>query len=333
VNDWAFFATIFAQFDVQFLAAVNAMIGQVLDVARAPLVAAITVWLAGSTIDELLHPGGEPLLRLVRKAIRAGVVVIALTAATYNQLAGQMLLTELPNGITAAITGATGAPQLAPAAFDHVWGAAWASGLEVYKNLPSWSLKGVALGILVGLYFIGAMLAISVAFLIFVASHILLGLVIAVGPLFVALFLFERTQRFFNGWIGTVLSLIMLQVFVVGILGLLINVETQIVKEIAGANGAAGVNANDEITQLKLIIEAFAVFAMMAFLTTRLPGLAGAVMSGVAADIAPISHMVHSALYAGTAGPAVSAARAAGSGVRAGSAAAMRSIRASGAAP
>ena len=74
--------------------------------------------------------------------------------------------------------------------FDDVWNQAYTSGLIVYKNLPSLSFEGSAARSLVFTFWAVALAAVAIGFLMFLASHVLMALLIIVGPIFVACALF-----------------------------------------------------------------------------------------------------------------------------------------------
>lgn len=326
MNAWQFFGYLYQHFDVQLMAAVNPMAGAAAQAVQKPLLAALTLWLALTAADDLMRPSGDPLKPFLRRVIRAGVVLAAVTTVTYTQVFANELLNDIPNGVSQALAGATGGQQVTANAFDQLWGSAWAAGDEVYKNIGAYSLKGVALTILVGLYWIAAIVAVGIAFLVYIASHILLGAMVSLGPFFVAMFLSDYTRRFFEGWIAVCLGLVVTQVLVVALLALLIGVENEIVREIAASGAAAGINANDVPAELHYLLEAGACYALMAFLAMQLPAFAARVTNGVAPDVRAISNMAHSAITGPVQAGAAAAAPVAASGARAGVAAGARRV-------
>ena len=78
------------------------------------------------------------------------------------------------------ISGATTNGPLAPAAFDNLLNGAYAGALQVWKSLSGWSAKSLGMSIVDGAYILASALARRcVAFIIFMAMHVLLGLCIA----------------------------------------------------------------------------------------------------------------------------------------------------------
>lgn len=331
-NAWTFFAYLYQHFDVSMLQAVQQIIMTLANALSRPLIMAITLWIAGTAGVELFSPGGDPMMGLFRKIIRAALVISAVSAANYTTYFGTFLLTTFPAELTAVVTSSTVGTALGPAAFDTLFGGAWASYLEVLKNAPSfWSAKGMGIAILASLFIIAAALCIGYGFYIYLSTHVLLGVAIAIGPLFVCCILWVRTTRYFDGWLGACLGLAVAQVLIVTLLSLLITVETDILKQIAALNGKGAINFNDEFAQIHYMLEGMILFAGVGYLAKQMPDLARAIMGGVSAGIAPITSMASAALSTAvmTAGGAVSG----GIGAVASRAAGMRSLTPAGSSP
>lgn len=294
MNSWTFFANLYTAFDAVFIGAVQKGINNIAAEFQAPLVSAVTLWLAGMVSMEIMTPSGEPMLALLRKLARVALVVSALATATYSQIFGTFLLTTLPNELVGVISGALPGASLAPAAFDKFLGATWAGAVEVWKSIHGWGPQSFGTMIVVGLDVTFSAVAIGIAFLIFMAQHVLLGVTIEVGPAFIFMLLWTYTARFFGGWIGVVAALITMEVLLVALLSILINVDTDIVQQIAAldGNGANAFNASDEFGQLHLLIEGMILSASMGFFAGVLPFVAQAIAGGVAAQVAPLTQAV-----------------------------------------
>ena len=120
-----------------------------------------------------------------------GAVVVTLVgnAGNFNQWIGTLFLTTIPNEIGQAINGSFGgggAPVSGGQQFDAVWNAAYKAGLIVYNNLPSVSLKGYRSSFCVFGFWGVALAAVAIGFLMFLASNVLMALLVAVGPIFIA---------------------------------------------------------------------------------------------------------------------------------------------------
>jgi type IV secretion system protein VirB6 len=330
MNSWTFFQWIFDNFDAQFLGAVQANANNLVQAVQAPLLVGITVWLAATASIELYGAGTDPVFMLVRKCVRAAIVLGLVGAAGYTAIFETFALTTLPNELTAAITGAQGdAGALTPAAFDRLLQGGWIAVVEITKNISVWEPKTAILAIFaILIYGVGA-LFIAIGFLVFIASHIMLGLAITVGPLFVAMLLWEKTVYLFSAWISTLLALIMTQVLVVALLALLLTTETNLIQQITALGGANGANANDIGGQVHFMIEACLLYFMIGYLAPKIEKLAEALARGAAPGIAGLSAMAHGALGRGASAAgseAASGARAGAVGLARSGAAGMRSV-------
>lgn len=148
MNSWAFFQWIFDNFDAQFLGAVQANANNLVQAVQAPLLVGITVWLAATASIELYGAGTDPVFMLVRKCVRAAIVLGLVGAAGYTAIFETFALTTLPNELTAAITGAQGgAGALTPAAFDRLLQGGWIAVVEITKNISVWEPKTAILAI------------------------------------------------------------------------------------------------------------------------------------------------------------------------------------------
>jgi type IV secretion system protein VirB6 len=313
--NWNFFATLYTGINSPIQDFVGVVIAAVTGYVTPILRVLIVVYVAGMATIATLNPSQEPVTNWLRHLIRAALVYfIVSSAANFDQYFGTLFLTTLPTEIGNAISGAAGTHSITGGAFDTVWNKAWTAGLVVYKNLP-WSIKGMALEFLVVLYWLVAIATIGVGFLIFLSAHVMLVLVIAVGPLCICCFLFPSSRRFFDGWIGTSVALVLTQILSIVLLSLLIDTENATIAQIASDN--AGGN---EIAQLQLLLYGVVMFIMCALLASQLPGIATGIAGGVHQQVSVYSQAIYGSVgqigrgAAATAGSAVSGtARAIGS--------------------
>ncbi|MFL5252517.1 MAG: type IV secretion system protein [Rhodopila sp.] len=333
MNAWHFFAYLYQHFDQTFLGWVQQTITSLATAMRAPIIASVTLYIAGLAAIELFEPSGNPMSFLIRKVIRGAIVILAITAANYSDLFGTFVLTTLPNEITAAISGAAGGnATLAPDAFDKMLGQMWVAANEAYKNVSGWSAKSFGLVICIILFAVFSALAIGAGFLLFMAQHVLLGLCIAIGPLLIGTLLWPKTARFFDGWIGAVVTLILSEVLIVALLSMTVVVDGEPLRQIAAMNGANGINASDELGQIHFLIEGLILSASIGYYARLVTHVAMRIAGGIAAEVSPATRMISSAVSntVGIAGKAVSGAT--GAAISAG-AAGMRSLKPAGKAP
>ena len=310
--NWDFFATLYTSIASPLDSSVSGVITAITSYLTPILKAMIVVYVGGTALIMMMNPTQEPLTGLLRNLVRSALVFFIISsAANFNQYFGTLFLTTLPTEIGNSISGATGAYSLTGGAFDDVWNRAWAAGLVVYKNLP-WSIKGIALQFLVVAYWILAILAIGVGFLIYLGAHITLGLVVAIGPLFVACYLFPATRRFFDGWISALVSLVLVQVLSITLLSLLTRTEDMTIAQIVG-NGSGG----NEIAQLQLLLCGTMLFVICALLAAQLPGIAIGIAGGVHQQVSVYSQAIYGSASQVGRRAATSAVNAVGSTARA----------------
>jgi type IV secretory pathway VirB6-like protein len=329
MDTWTLFQFLYETFDVQFLTAVNTNANNLLSALTAPLIVGVTVWLAGTMAIELYSPGAEPLMLFVRKLIRAALVVGLITAAAYATIFEQFVLTTLPNELTAAITGNQSAGALTPDAFDKLLQGGWVSVVLILKNVSAWNPQSVILALLAVIEFGIGGLFIAVGFLVFIASHIMLGLTITVGPLLVCALLWDKTVYLFNAWISTILSLVLTQVLIVSLLALLLRTENNLLQQMVAANSAGGVNFNDIGGQVHYFMESALLYFMIGYLSPKIAELAQSLTRGAAPGIAGASQMAHGMLGSAASRvgqDAAAGAQAASGATLSGGKAAMRSL-------
>ena len=159
--------------------------------------------------------------------------------------------------------------------FDDVWNQAYTSGLMVYKNLPSLSFKGALLSLLVFAFWAVALAAVAIGFLMFLASHVLMALLIIVGPIFVACALFEASRQYFVGWLSTCISTVVSQVLVVALMSLMIRIETSELSRLSPASTGA-----NEVGQIGALLGVAALLGICAWLARQIPSVAVGIAGG-----------------------------------------------------
>jgi type IV secretion system protein VirB6 len=303
--NWTIFTDIYNLVDTPLEGAINSIISALTGYVSGPLKYFIIFWLAGSAIVVAINPSGFPLNRLAGQLIRAALAMsLVASAANYNQWIGQVAQ-QLPTDIGNALVGTVGGTAVTGGSlFDGVWNKAWTAGLTVYRGLPdSWRGLGLAIGVLV--FWLVAVATVAVAFLVYVVSHVLTALVIAIGPLFAAAAVFPMSRFLFSGWLSALASSILAQVLVVTLLSLMMNVETtELAKVVAAQSGGANGPG-----QMQTLLGVAALLLICALLIKQIPSIA----VGIAGGIYHATGVYAASLYAG----AAAAARGAGAAIRA----------------
>jgi type IV secretion system protein VirB6 len=235
------------------------------------------------------------MMDVVRGAI---VVTLVGNAGNFNQWIGTVFLTTIPNEVGQAINGSlggSGPPVNGGAQFDAVWNTAYKAGLMVYNNLPSVSLKGVALTFCVFFFWGVALAAVAIGFLMFLASSVLMALLIAIGPIFIACALWPGSRAFFSGWIASCVSTVTAQILTVALMSLMLQVETAELGRIA-SNPA---NAN-EVGQIGSLLGVAALLGICSLLAKQIPAVAVGIAGGAYHNLNSYANAIGAAGTAGS---------------------------------
>jgi len=312
MNDWHVFTWIYQSFWQPFLAAVNAMAGNLSGAVILPATAGATIYIAAMAYQDLYGGGANPILDLARRCVRIGLILACLTTGTYVGTISNLVLTTVPNELAQAVTGAA---AVGATAFDKLGGQVWGSCAQVWNNLSVFDVKSIVLGIFAGLYLIYSATWIAIAFAIWLITQIGLGLVIAIGPLAIACLLTPQTARFFNGWLASVVTFIVAELMIVTLTAVLVTTVNNTLAQILTANAATGANANDLGAEIHQLVNAGLMFTIAGFNSLAIVPIARAIGGGAAAEIAPVTRWAHGQVASATkAAPAAAASAASATG-------------------
>jgi type IV secretion system protein VirB6 len=210
----------------------------------------------------------EPVVTGLKRIVVVAVILgVALRLWLYNSLIVDTFY-NAPAQVTAALVG-SGDPV---GTIDAIW----QSGGTVAGNL--WAKGGLLTGDF-GFYLAGAIVWILIgalciyAMFLIALSNIAMAILLALGPLFIALLFFETTKRFFSAWIGQLANYALITVLTVMVGALLL----QVVKSYAAQTAARG-TAIVTVDALNMVLIAMLVFLMM----RQVMPIASALASGVA---------------------------------------------------
>lgn len=316
MNGWTIFETLALEIQQPLLAMVDAMISALTGPVGQVFRAGVVVMLAWLMLKAAITGGsGNPISDLEGKLILSGAVfILASQGAVYHTYIADLFLQKMGQEISALIGGGSGA--ISGQTFDKIYNTAYVAGLATYKAL-SWT--DIGLQILVVVYWLVALLAIGLGFLIWMSSYVLLALFIGTGPLFVAMYPFGALKSISERWLGAVIAAIILQVFVVALLTILTGAETNMIGKIVA------VGSGNAMQQLQLLLGGLALFFVCGLILTQLPGAASSLSGGLAFHAGGIV----AGMSAAGAG-AASATGAAVSGIAAGGRAVSSGVRSMG---
>lgn len=322
-NNWTFFQDLTTQLLALVQAAGTAIENSTDGYVNTLIMISLTAWIAFRGVCAAY--GKITLGTLMHDIVRGAVIVFLLQIANYDQYVGNVATAiplEVGNALSAA--GMNNANVVTGAAFDNVFSVAVKAGLLTWDHIPRFSFSSIPLWFGVMAYIVVAIFAIGIAYLVYMASLIMMILLIKTGPLFVFLFAFEVTTKFGAGWVAALVTTILAQIFTMAILVFFVGTEqATIVKITANLGGGTDNFINDIVT----LLEAAFLLFMIGNLVRHSPGLASTIGGGVYQGVGGlIDKATGSATGAakGTVGGIATAARGVSTGTRTATATVVR---------
>jgi type IV secretion system protein VirB6 len=242
----------------------TALVAEALEPATVTLA---TVYVAVWGYLQLTGRIDEPLVTGVRRLVMLAVVLGgALHLWLYDSLIVDTFY-RAPAELAAAVVGAPVDPV---ATIDAIWneggavaGFLWSSGVHFLNG--GFLAAGCVVWVLMGLLCVYTMFLIAL-------SSIALAVLLALGPLFIALLLFDATRRFFEAWLAQLANYALITILTVLVAALLL----QIVQSYAAQTVALG-NAITTVDALDMVLAAVIVFLLMRQVMPIAASLAGGV--------------------------------------------------------
>jgi type IV secretion system protein VirB6 len=260
-----FFATFWSWLAVQLNGYIGTNTARVAAALEPALVTMAVVYVMGWGYLQLTGRIEEPLLLGLRRiALLALVLGGGLRLWLYNSLIVDTFY-NAPAQLAAGVIGVSDPVTTLDAIWDR--------GGAVAQQL--WSRGGVLAGD-VGFYLAGAavwaligMLCVYAMFLIALSS-IASAVLLALGPLFIAMLLFQSTRRFFEAWLAQLANYAFITVLTVMVASLLL----QIVQSYADQTAALG-SAILTVDALDMVLLAVLVFLLLRQIMPIAAALAG----------------------------------------------------------
>ncbi len=229
------------------------------------------IWIAIWGYSMMMGKSEAPLQEGFFRILRIGfIMTLGLTVGRYNHTV-VTFLSETPQTIAAILSD--GHNQDAASLLDHLF-----SQIFVLAD-NAWRQGGVMDGNF-GMYFlaiavllIGSCLTLIVAFFILL-SKVMVSILLAIGPAFFVLLLFQATQRFFESWLGMVLNFGFILLLGVASGQLMTSVATSYLTQIA--------NNHSAITTLSDSSMLCVVLGLCILVMKQIPAMAAALGGGVA---------------------------------------------------
>lgn len=261
-----FFATFWSWLNSQLAMYIGDNTARLAAVLEPVVVSLATIYVMAWGYLQLTGRLDEPLVAgLKRIAILALVLGVGLHLWLYNSVLVDTFYTA-PAQLAAALVGSSDPVGT----IDTIWesGGAVAGALWNKSGVGFWAPFGFEIAGAVVWLFIGTLCVYSM-FLIALSS-IALAVLLALGPIFVTLCLFEPTRRFFAAWIAQLTNYALITVLTVMVAALLL----QIVQSYAAQTAARG-SALLTVDALHMILISALVFLVMRQVMPIAAGLAG----------------------------------------------------------
>ncbi len=260
-----FFGTFWTWLNTQladYIGANTALVAQALEPA---LVTLATVYVMVWGYLQLTGRIEEPLVTGVRRLVTLAIVLgVAMHLWLYDSVIVDTFY-RAPSQLAAAIVGANDPVGM----IDVIWarggavaGFLWNNG-GVFSGDFGYYIAGAAVWILMGL------LCVYTMFLIALAS-IALAVLLALGPLFLTMLLFESTRRFFESWIAQLANYALITILTVLVAALLLRVLESYATQTA-ALGSAIVTV-DALDMLLMSVLAFLLMRQVMPIASALAG-------------------------------------------------------------
>ena len=262
-----FFATFWTWLNGQLGAYIGANTARLAGILEPVVVTLSTVYVMAWGYLQLTGKLEEPVVAGVKRIVLLAVVLgVSLRLWLYNAVLVDTFYTA-PAQLAAQLIGATDPVG----SIDSIWqnggsvaGVLWAKGGLMFSD-PGFYIAGALVWLLVGALCVYAMFLIALAS---VATAILLAL----GPLFIVLTLFDATRRLFVAWIAQLTNYALINILTVMVGALLL----QIVNTYAAATAARG-TAILTVDALNMVLVAVLVFLMIRQVMPIAAALAGGV--------------------------------------------------------
>lgn len=279
-----------AQVDTAVTGFYLAAAGRVAAAAVTPFRTMVTIYIVlwglafwRGLINEPLSDGIGRVLRIVL------IGTIALSAGVYGPRIASFLY-NTPAELASVVAGGPTAPQT-------VMDSALSKGNDIagaFMSLVSLGAIGASIAAILSAMIVWIFTAIVVLYgaALIVLSKVILGMVIAVGPLFIALLLFDATKRFFESWMGQALNylfIFMLVATAVNIMFALWAPQLQYALD----NNAAGFSA-----LIPMIVVGGAAFIILMQVPALASGLAGGVQLGTLGAVGWVGNKMRGAASA-----------------------------------
>jgi type IV secretion system protein VirB6 len=207
----------------------------------------------------------EPFVSGLKRILTIAVVLgVSLRMWLYNSIIVDTFY-HAPVDLAQAVIGATDPVKT----IDSIWaqGGAVAGYLfsngGVFRGDPGFYIAAVVVWVLMGLLCVYTMFLIAL-------SHVALAILLALGPFFIAMLLFESTKRLFDAWLAQLANYALITLLTIMAAALLLQIVDTYAKQTADRGDAILT-----VDALNMVLVAMLVFLFMRQVMPIASGLAG----------------------------------------------------------
>jgi type IV secretion system protein VirB6 len=248
-----FFATFWSWLEGQLAAYIGTNTALVAAALEPAIVSLAVVYVMVWGYLQLTGRIEEPLVAGLRRLVLLAVV---LGASLHLWLYNTVIVDTFYRAPAELASAVVGAPDPV-ATIDSIWaqggavaGNLWNNG-GVFNGDFGYYVAGAIVWVLMGLVCVYTMFLIAL-------SSIALAVLLALGPLFIALLLFDATRRFFEAWLAQLANYALITILTVLVAALLLQIVAAYAAQTA-ARGAAIVT----VDALDMVLVAMLVFLLM----------------------------------------------------------------------
>jgi type IV secretion system protein VirB6 len=264
------FDSFLKEFEQPITAFVSTSVSNLASYIDGPLRTAVMLYVILYGFAVMRGAISEPIMEFAWRAMRIVVVVLLATnSSTFQQYVTGLFFDSLPKEIGNALAG-SGLNTSSGAPFDQLL----SKGIDVANKIYDQAgLTNVAPALIAAILLVFVAVGSFLQFAILLYAKVGLGVVIALGPIFIALGLFEATRPFTEAWLRQVANFVILLVLVVALVGLMLTTVSGFIDRFAANAGTAG----------ELVVAAVAISAVLGlsgYIALQLPIIAGGLAGG-----------------------------------------------------
>ncbi|WP_167074903.1 type IV secretion system protein [Sphingomonas vulcanisoli] len=269
-DDGHLFSSAYTYFSGQLDTFLDARYTSVVDAVRGPLTAALVIYIAIYGYAILRGVVSEPFQDFIYRMAKICLIFVAATTVAYKDWVTNPLFHAAPSAVTQAVSGKDYTSM--GDVFDKLEDKAKVVSQRCRDKAQA--LPVTQLGYEIELYILAffvdlaSEIAAVIGFGVSMMAVVALAVIIALGPIFIALSLFEWGRRFFNGWLGQAFNYIILLAVITTMAALITDL---------GDTAVTGVSLSSPENQAAFYIT---YFLLGAFFFFQAPSLASGIAGG-----------------------------------------------------